>query len=92
MTDTGLPLINGPSRRAARLSLAPVGTSTELDGRWVCYLILTVFGNHFYKTTEEGGVIHVLISKRKLIRTDETTRVTEIVDFILIEDDHRKAH
>ena len=51
--------------------------------------LLALFGYHFYSISEEGGMPHVLITKRRIYRTGEVLQTRQIADFALIETDQR---
>ena len=61
-----------------------------------CFVVTTGYGFHFnpllsfcgyrfYKVTSEGGLPHVLITKRRIYEVGETLTVGRMVDFVLIE-------
>ena len=47
--------------------------------------LLVLLGYHFYRVTEDSGLPHVLVTKRRIFRTGETLRVTRPSEYMLIE-------
>ncbi len=47
--------------------------------------LLIFLGYHFYKVTESGGVTYVLITNRRIYKTDETLNVSSLTEYVLIE-------
>ena len=47
--------------------------------------LLVIFRYHFYKVTEEGGIPHVLITRRRIYKLGEPLSVGELTDYVLIE-------
>lgn len=47
--------------------------------------LLTIFRYHFYKVTEEHGIPHVLITRRRIYRTGEKLEVGRLAEYVLIE-------
>ena len=40
---------------------------------------------HFYKVTEQGGIPHVLITRRRIYKVGETLTVARLADYLLVE-------
>lgn len=47
--------------------------------------LLAIFRYHFYKVTEERGIPHVLITRRRIYRTGEKLEVGRLAEYVLIE-------
>lgn len=47
--------------------------------------LLVLLGYHFYRVTEESGLPHVLVTRRRIFETGETLKVTRPSEYMLIE-------
>ena len=47
--------------------------------------LLTFLRYHFYRVTEENGIPHVLITRRRIYKVGETIEVARLGDYLLIE-------
>lgn len=46
--------------------------------------ILKLFGYRYYEVTTNNGIVYTMISKRKLVNTNEVKRYSQLTDYVIL--------